>query len=62
MSKSQVFVRFVQFKIFNIIPITAPKSATGTLDTTFVDSELRISRGDKGNLFILEMADPDARL
>jgi hypothetical protein len=61
-SKSKVFVKFIQFKIFNVIPITAPDSATGELDTTFVDSELRISRGDKGNLFVLKMDDPSARL
>lgn len=61
-SKSKVAVKFLQFKLFNIIPITAPDSARGWLDTTYVDSDLRISRGDKGNLFVLVMADASARL
>ena len=33
--------------------IKAPKKAVGELDTTFLDNELRIGRGDKGNLFVL---------
>jgi hypothetical protein len=61
-TKSKVLVKFIKFKIFNIIPIKAPDTAIGELDTTFVDSELRISRGDKGNLFVLKMEDPTARL
>ncbi len=40
--------------------MTAPDSAKGKLDTTFLDEELRVSRGDKGNLFILRQRDPDA--
>ena len=43
-----------------LIRVTAPDSAKGKLDTTFLDEELRISRGDKGNLFILRQRDPDA--
>lgn len=45
----------VQFKKFSIGPISfnAPESAKGELDVTYVDSELRLSRGDKGNLFVL---------
>jgi hypothetical protein len=35
---------------------------TGMLDITYVDEDVRISRGDKGNLFILRQADPSARL
>lgn len=60
-SKSRVGVQFRQFRIFGLIPVTAPDSARGTLDTTFVDSTLRISRGDKGNLFVLQQRDPNGR-
>ena len=41
-----------------LIPIRAPASAAGELSITFLDPGLRISRGDKGNLFVLTMADP----
>lgn len=46
----------VQFKRFNIgwIPIPAPSSFRGFLNTTYLDEDLRISRGDKSNLFVLE--------
>jgi len=35
--------------------------ASGELAITYLDDEMRISRGDKGNLFVLLMDDPDAR-
>lgn len=57
---SRVAVQFKQFRIGGLIRVTAPDSAKGKLDTTFLDEELRISRGDKGNLFILRQRDPDA--
>ena len=48
MSESEVNVQFKKFKILGLIPVTAPDSAKGSLDTTFLDEEMRISRGDRG--------------
>ena len=47
-------VQFKQFKILGLISVTAPENAKGKLDTTYLDEELRVSRGDRGNLFVLE--------
>lgn len=33
----------------------------GELAITYLDEEMRISRGDKGNLFVLLMDDPEDR-
>eukprot|EP01038_Epipyxis_sp_PR26KG_P004806 gene4806-6734_t len=45
----------VKFKVFKLGPISfnAPESAIGSLDVTYVDDEIRLSRGDKGNIFVL---------
>ena len=37
-----------QFKLLGLVPVNAPESARGKLDITYVDEDLRISRGDKG--------------
>lgn len=60
LSDSKVKVVFKTFKLLNLIPITAPPSAVGELDVTFLDEELRVSRGDKGNLFVLAAAERGA--
>lgn len=59
---TNVNVQFKLFRIFGLLPVTAPESAKGQLDTTYVDSNLRVSRGDKGNLFVLVMSNPEERL
>ena len=48
-------VQFTQFSFGagDIIKVRAPKSFKGTLDVTYVDDEFRLSRGDKGNIFVL---------
>jgi PAP_fibrillin len=51
-SESLVNVQFKQFEI-GALKIKAPAKARGALDTTYLDSEMRLSRGDKGNIFVL---------
>ena len=55
-NNKKVKVQFKTFYILGLIPIQAPPSATGDLEVTYLDEELRISRGNKGNLFILSRA------
>ena len=45
----------VQFKKFAIGPLRfgAPEFFKGKLDITYLDQDLRLTRGDKGNLFVL---------
>ena len=45
----------VQFTRFGLgwLKIPAPAKARGTLTTTFLDGDLRISRGDRGSIFVL---------
>jgi PAP_fibrillin len=51
-SESKVDVFFKQFEI-GPLKIKAPDSAVGALDITYLDADLRLSRGDKGNIFVL---------
>ena len=61
-SPSAADVQFVRFSIFGILGVDAPASARGALDTTYLDENLRVGRGDKGNLFVLAMHDRSAEL
>ena len=61
-SPSAADVQFVRFSIFGILGVDAPASARGALDTTYLDEELRVGRGDKGNLFVLAMRDASVEL
>ncbi|KAL0422308.1 UNVERIFIED_CONTAM: putative plastid-lipid-associated protein 4, chloroplastic [Sesamum latifolium] len=62
LNAKKVAVQFDVFKIGGFIPIKAPGRARGELEITYLDEELRVSRGDKGNLFILTMVDPSYRV
>ncbi|KAL0412729.1 UNVERIFIED_CONTAM: putative plastid-lipid-associated protein 4, chloroplastic [Sesamum radiatum] len=54
----RVAVKFDAFKIASVIPIKSRGSGRGQIEITFLDEELRITRGNQGNLFILRMVDP----
>jgi hypothetical protein len=45
----------VQFKKFQLGPVgfDAPETFKGYLDVTYLDDDLRLTRGDKGNIFVL---------
>ena len=45
----------VNFKRFMLGPVgfDAPDTARGQLDVTYLDDEVRLTRGDKGNIFVL---------
>ncbi|CAJ1964281.1 unnamed protein product [Cylindrotheca closterium] len=45
----------VQFKRFSFGPFgfDAPEQFKGYLDVTYLDQDLRLTRGDKGNIFVL---------
>ncbi|KAK9691263.1 hypothetical protein RND81_09G185500 [Saponaria officinalis] len=61
-NSKKVAVKFDYFKIGGLIPVKAPERATGSLEITYLDEDLRVSRGDKGNLFILKMVDRSYRV
>lgn len=48
----------VQFKRFSLGPFgfDAPEKFKGYLDITYLDEDLRLTRGDKGNIFVLTRA------
>ncbi|TYJ40755.1 hypothetical protein E1A91_A04G162900v1 [Gossypium mustelinum] len=58
----RVAVKFDYFRIVGLIPIKSPGSGRGQLEITYLDEELRISRGNRENLFILKMVDPSYRV
>ncbi|XP_047976481.1 probable plastid-lipid-associated protein 4, chloroplastic [Salvia hispanica] len=62
LNQRRVAVKFDSFKIAGVIPIKARGSGRGQLEITYLDEELRISRGNQGNLFILGMVDPFYRV
>jgi hypothetical protein len=64
-SPSEVAVQFKEFSFGSPNPfltVPAPKSFTGRLDVTYVDADLRLSRGDKGNIFVLVKDSDDTTL
>lgn len=52
----RVTVRFVKFIFFGFIPVSVRDdgSFVGWQDITYLDDDLRVSRGNEGNLFVLE--------
>mmetsp|Transcript_10560 Transcript_10560/g.23780 ORF Transcript_10560/g.23780 Transcript_10560/m.23780 type:complete len:288 (-) Transcript_10560:189-1052(-) len=53
LERSTIGVRFDVFRLFGWLSVKAPESATGILEVTYLDEDLRLSRGDRGNLFVL---------
>ena len=48
----QVDVRFNKFTIGKLV-FPAPKSFQSWLDITYLDKDIRLSRGARGNIFVL---------
>eukprot|EP00930_Biecheleria_cincta_P054945 TRINITY_DN41320_c0_g1_i1.p1 TRINITY_DN41320_c0_g1~~TRINITY_DN41320_c0_g1_i1.p1 ORF type:complete len:302 (-),score=35.82 TRINITY_DN41320_c0_g1_i1:234-1139(-) len=53
LQRTTVGVRFKVFNILGLFSLPAPEPATGILEVTYLDEDLRLSRGDRGNLFVL---------
>eukprot|EP00276_Gloeochaete_wittrockiana_P001576 CAMPEP_0184675612 /NCGR_PEP_ID=MMETSP0308-20130426/87883_1 /TAXON_ID=38269 /ORGANISM="Gloeochaete witrockiana, Strain SAG 46.84" /LENGTH=158 /DNA_ID=CAMNT_0027123331 /DNA_START=440 /DNA_END=916 /DNA_ORIENTATION=- len=51
-SSTRVLVQFTRF-FLGPISFAAPDTARGTLDITYLDETMRVSRGNKNNLFVL---------
>ena len=51
-SKSKAGVIFDRFCVGGI-KFSAPKGFYGFIDVTYIDDDLRLTRGDKGNIFVL---------
>lgn len=62
LNERRVAVKFDYFKIVGMIPVKSAGSGRGQLEIIYLDEELRISRGNRGNLFILKMVDPSYRV
>lgn len=52
-SDTRVDVQFKKLILLGLIPLDAPDFMKGFLEMTYLDEEMRISRGDEGNLFVL---------
>ena len=61
-TSSKTNVSFQVFKLLGLIPVKAPPTALGWIDITYLDDVIRVTRGDKGNLFILDMVDREAKV
>eukprot|EP00250_Pteridium_aquilinum_P018597 c24132_g2_i1 orf=52-786(+) len=63
LSGRKVALNFDVFKIAGLISIKAPSErARGELEIAYLDEELRVSRGNRGNLFVLKIVDPSYRI
>mmetsp|Transcript_27348 Transcript_27348/g.54728 ORF Transcript_27348/g.54728 Transcript_27348/m.54728 type:complete len:204 (+) Transcript_27348:52-663(+) len=51
-SKNKVNVQFERFRI-GPLAFAAPESLKGTLSVSYLDEDMRVSRGDQGNVFVL---------
>lgn len=54
-SSTRFDVNFIKFVVFGIFSVNVENNDrfTGWLDVTYLDEDMRISRGNKGNLFVL---------
>ncbi|XP_019100065.1 PREDICTED: probable plastid-lipid-associated protein 5, chloroplastic [Camelina sativa] len=63
LSSKKAAVKLQMYKILGFIPKKAPDdTAPGELEITYVDEELRITRGKGNLLFVLKMFDPTYRI